>query len=64
MALIISSLIFIAAEGAIFYFYIIDCGDLFSGKGDYPVFSVAADAKGYIAIGLSAQGIVAIGLFS
>ena len=52
----------LAAEALIIYFFIKDCGDLFTTSGEYPAFSVGVDAKGYIAIGLKARGIISIGL--
>ena len=52
----------LAAEALIVYFFIQNCGDLFTSSGEYPAFSVGMDAKGYIAIGIQAKGIISIGI--
>jgi hypothetical protein len=58
------SLIWLAVQIAIFYFYIKDCSDLYTNARHYPLISVAADAKGIIAIGITARGVFSIGVVS
>ena len=39
-AYITAILVCLASEGAIFYFFISDCGDLFTNSSEYPFISV------------------------
>jgi hypothetical protein len=58
-----SALLALTAEAIILFFFVVDCGDLFT-TSDYPIFSAGMNAKGYIAIGMTAQGIVSIGMMA
>jgi hypothetical protein len=52
---VVSALTAAAAETIILYFFVVGCGDLLT-TSSYPIFDVGFTAKGYIAIGMFAQG--------